>query len=123
MQGMNCWYTLSSVSPSLTQQQPNTKSRFYITLTGPQSPANDPYESPPSTSPGCHIGVASLPASTYGYQHLTYGIVSDVLQGLWLYLYRGERFTTAIFEVADDQFGSVGVGKVSEQRPFVEGGG
>lgn len=84
--------------------------------------ADDPYESDLRYGQGCHIGVATLPS---GYPHLTYGIVMDVLQGLWLYLYRGGRFAMALFEVADDQFGSVGVGKVSPERPFrgVEEGG
>ncbi len=41
----------------------------------------------------------------------------NVLQGLWLYLYREERFVTAVFEVRDDQFGTVGIGKITPERP------
>lgn len=41
----------------------------------------------------------------------------NVLQGLWLYLYRGGRFQTAVFEVRDDQFGTVGIGKITPERP------
>lgn len=40
----------------------------------------------------------------------------DVLQGLWLYLYRAGRFQLAVFEVRDDSFGSVGIGKITPER-------
>ena len=32
-------------------------------------------------------------------------------------LYRGERFETAVFEVRDDQFGTIGIGKITPKRP------
>lgn len=41
----------------------------------------------------------------------------NVLQGLWLYLYRAGRFQQAVFEVRDDQFGTVGIGKITPDRP------
>lgn len=41
----------------------------------------------------------------------------NVLQGLWLYLYRAGRFQVAVFEVRDDQFGTVGIGKITPERP------
>lgn len=40
----------------------------------------------------------------------------NVLQGLWLYLYMGGRYATCLFEVWDDQFGSVGIGKITPER-------
>lgn len=47
-----------------------------------------------------------------------------MLQGLFEYLYRGERLMTAVFEVRDDSFGVVGVGRVTAERiPDVEGEG
>ncbi len=78
-----------------------------------QSALDDPYESA-ARYPGCFFGVATFPV---GYHHLTYGIVMDVLQGLWLYLYRAGRFQTAVFEVRDDQLGTVGIGKITPGRP------
>lgn len=74
-----------------------------------QAVDEDPYESDARYS-GCFFGVATFPI---GYHHLTYGIVMNVLQGMWLYLYRGDRFHTAVFEVRDDQFGTVGIGKIT----------
>jgi len=41
----------------------------------------------------------------------------NVLQGLWLYLYMEGRFCTCVFEVRDDQLGSVGIGKITPGRP------
>ncbi|CAF9909957.1 MAG: hypothetical protein ALECFALPRED_006118 [Alectoria fallacina] len=78
-----------------------------------QASHDDPYESD-ARYPGCFFGVATWPI---GYHHLTYGIVMNVLQGLWLYLYRADRFQVAMFEVRDDQFGTVGIGKVTPDRP------
>lgn len=49
--------------------------------------------------------------------HLTYGIVENVLQGLWEFLYRGDRLVEAAFEVLDERWGLVGVGKVTVERP------
>jgi len=43
-------------------------------------------------------------------------MVMDVLQGLWFYLYMGGRFSTCVFEVRDDQFGSVGIGRITPER-------
>ncbi|MCJ1457462.1 hypothetical protein MMC28_007830 [Mycoblastus sanguinarius] len=74
---------------------------------------DDPYESEVRWT-GCFFGVATMPPD---YHHLTYGIVGNVLQGLWWVLYRGERFETAVFEVRDDQFGTIGIGKITPKRP------
>lgn len=41
----------------------------------------------------------------------------DVLLGLWLYMYMGGRFATCVFEVRDDSLGSVGIGKLTPDRP------
>ena len=49
--------------------------------------------------------------------HLTYGMIADSLQGIWIYMYRGYRLVGAIFEVNDDTWGIVGVGKISVNRP------
>lgn len=45
-----------------------------------------------------------------------------MLQGLWEFLYRGDRFVEVAFEVLDDQWGLVGLGKVSSVRPGSGGG-
>lgn len=73
----------------------------------------DPYESDERYQ-GCFFGVATWPP---GSQLLTYGMVYDVLQGLWLYMYRQGLFVMAVFEVRDDQFGAVGIGKLQPHRP------
>ncbi|KAG6986693.1 hypothetical protein G7Y79_00074g098900 [Physcia stellaris] len=73
----------------------------------------DPYESEEKYK-GCFVGVASWPLNT---KLLTYGMVEDVLQGLWLFLYREERFVGAVFEVGTDQYGIVGIGKIQPHRP------
>ena len=80
---------------------------------------DDPYESDRRWT-GCFFGVATFPVDAH---HLTYGVVMNVLQGLWLYLYRADRFHQAVFEVRDDQFGTVGIGKITPKRPddVVEG--
>lgn len=46
-----------------------------------------------------------------------------MLQGLWEFLYRGNRLVEVAFEVIDDQWGLVGLGKVSTVRPGLGGGG
>jgi hypothetical protein len=43
-------------------------------------------------------------------------MVANLLQGLWEYLYREQRFHGVMFEVIDDVWGAVGVGKVSLTR-------
>jgi hypothetical protein len=48
---------------------------------------------------------------------MTYGVVALVLQGLWDFLYKGGRYVEAAFEVQDDQWGSVGIGRVSREAP------
>lgn len=78
-----------------------------------QARVDDPYESD-ARYPGCFFGVATFPI---GYHHLTYGIVMNVLNGLWWYLYRAGRYQLAVFEVRDDQFGTVGIGKITPERP------
>ena len=73
----------------------------------------NPYESDKMYE-GCFFGAASWPM---GSHLLTYGIVDEVLQGLWVFMYRGDRFITAVFEIRTDQFGVVGIGKLQAERP------
>ncbi|KAF6223222.1 hypothetical protein HO133_000064 [Letharia lupina] len=96
-----------------TQQSLAAFIKAYDADDTPLARLDDPYESDIRYS-GCFFGVATFPI---GYHHLTYGIVMNVLQGLWLYLYRAGRFQMAAFEVRDDQFGTVGVGKITPDRP------
>ena len=59
------------------------------------------------------FGVATYPEDAH---HLTYGIVLEVLQGLFLYLFRGKIYRETVFQVFNDRFGSrrtVGVGKIT----------
>lgn len=79
----------------------------------PLAPGQNPYESD-KIYEGCFFGAASWPADS---GLLTYGIVDEVLQGLWLFMYRGERFFQAVFEIKTDQFGTVGIGKLQRNRP------
>lgn len=87
--------------------------RRYSTEDTPLRLGEDPYESDEKYQ-GCFVGVATWPM---GSQLLTYGTVYNVLQGLWLYMYRGERYMMGVFEVRDDQFGVVGIGKIQSTRP------
>ena len=74
----------------------------------PLPPIDDPYESPPVTvEPFIYIGIESHPRQG---GHLTYGVLRDALQGLWLYLYREQRFQTAGFSVETEEWGQVGIG-------------
>lgn len=86
---------------------------------------DEPYKSDPHWA-GCFLGVIAFPPAKPPRflieYHLTYGIVEIVLQGLWEFLYMGERFVETAFEVLDDQWGLVGVGKVSSVRPGLGGG-
>ena len=79
----------------------------------PLLPGQNPYESD-KIYEGCFFGAASWPI---GAHLLTYGIVDEVLQGLWLFMYRGDRFIQATFEIKTDQFGTVGIGKLQADRP------
>ncbi len=79
----------------------------------PLTVSDDPYKSSPRLA-GCFVGVDSYPK---GNKHLTYGIVANVLQGLWDYLYKGGRWRDAVFEVQDEEWGTVGVGRVSQRLP------
>ncbi len=74
---------------------------------------DDPFESDVLYT-GCFFGLKSFPP---GYNHLTCGMLADVLQGIWLFLYRGDRSRSTLFEVHDDTWGRVGVGKVTRDRP------
>ncbi|KAM0797638.1 hypothetical protein BDR22DRAFT_892067 [Usnea florida] len=96
-----------------TQQTLAAFIRSYDADDKPLARLDDPYESNPHYT-GCFFGVATFPMDSH---HLTYGIVMNVLQGLWLYLYRAGRYQGAVFEVRDDQFGTVGVGRITDERP------
>ena len=77
---------------------------------------DDPYESSRRWT-GCFFGAATVPAEAH---HLTYGIVDEVLQGLFIYLFRQGRFYEAVFEILNDRFGqvrTVGIGKITPGRP------
>ncbi|KAL2052890.1 hypothetical protein ABVK25_006830 [Lepraria finkii] len=74
----------------------------------------DPFESSEEWT-GCFFGVTSYPMDQDF--HLTYGMIADSLQGMWNYMYRGDRLIGAVFEVNDDTWGVVGVGKISVSRP------
>lgn len=74
----------------------------------------DPFESSEEWT-GCFFGVMSYPMDQDF--HLTYGMIADSLQGMWNYMYRGDRLLGAVFEVNDDTWGVVGVGKISVSRP------
>ena len=73
---------------------------------------HDPFESGPLWR-GCFIGVKMSPP---GHNHFTCGMLMDVLQGLWIILYRKNRHHAIIFDVRDDTYGIVAVGKVSPRR-------
>ncbi|KAL8948999.1 MAG: hypothetical protein Q9222_004855 [Ikaeria aurantiellina] len=92
--------------------------RAFIRLNGagdtPLRPGDDPYESSPQLRGGCFIGVATWPP---GAGLMTYGAVNVVLQGLFLFLYQERRSWFAVFEVKDDQFGVIGIGKVTTEQP------
>ena len=87
--------------------------RRYNAENTPLRRGEDPYESDEKTE-ACFVGVATWPM---GSQLLTYGTVYNALQGLWLYMYRKERYMRGVFEVRDDQFGVVGIGKIQSTRP------
>jgi len=71
--------------------------------------ADDPYESNPYWE-GCYFGVAELP---YGTKLMTYGIVYNVLEGLRLWLYMDRVDKAAVFEVRHEEFGAIGIGRIS----------
>ena len=96
-----------------TQQRLRDQMQRYDLEDAPLRRGEDPYESEEKYK-GCFVGVASWPLDT---KLLTYGMVEDVLQGLWLFLYRQENFVAAVFEVAADQYGTVGIGKIQPHRP------
>lgn len=85
--------------------------RVYIAshTSGAKIPLDEAYESDRRWT-GCFFGVQPYPKD---YRKLTYGIVGNVLEGLWWVTYREKRYVTTIFEVRDDKWGSVGRGKVS----------
>ena len=92
----------------------------------PLQPDDEPYKSDPYWT-GCFLGVIAWPPPQPPRfiieYHLTYGVVENVLQGLWEFLYMGNRFVEAAFEVIDDHWGLVGLGKVTTERPGSRGGG
>lgn len=76
---------------------------------------DDPYESFERFT-GCYFGVSTWPKDLR--KRLTYGMVNNALTGIFDVLYRKERFVGAEFFVVDDEFGRVGVGIVSGNKPF-----
>ena len=74
---------------------------------------DDPYESSRRWT-GAFVGVTAFP---HGYQHLTYGILMEVLQGLWTYCFIQKRHQVALFQVMDDQFGVIGIGRLLPRNP------
>jgi hypothetical protein len=44
---------------------------------------------------------------------MTYGIVYNVLEGLRLWLYMDRIDRAAVFEVRDESFGGIGIGRIS----------
>lgn len=75
--------------------------------------ADDPYESNLYWE-GCYFGVAEFP---FGTKLLTYGIVYNVLEGLRLWLYMDKIDKAAVFEVRHEQFGAIGMGRISPHPP------
>ena len=64
---------------------------------------------------GCFLGVSTWPKDSR--KRLTYGMLNNALTGIFDVLYRAERFVGADFYVVDDEFGQVGIGMVSRNRP------
>lgn len=76
--------------------------------------SDDPYMSDPFYS-GCFFAVTHYPLDRQ--KRLTYGMVDNVLKGIWERLYRGERFQCADFYVTDDALGDVGFGRLLRESP------
>ena len=77
-------------------------------------PSDDPYMSSPEIT-GCFFAVGHYPLEDQS--QLTYGMVDNVLKGMWEFLYRGGRFVVAEFYVVDEHLGTVGIGLVEKERP------
>ncbi|KAM0805423.1 hypothetical protein BDR22DRAFT_884954 [Usnea florida] len=77
-------------------------------------PSDDPYMSDLDLS-GCFLAVAHWPEDRP--RHLTYGMMDDVLKGVWEFMYRGGRFVEANFVVFDEQLGVVGSGLIERGFP------
>lgn len=76
--------------------------------------SDDPYMSK-SEFTGCFFAVGHYPLEDRS--QLTYGMVDNVLKGMWEFLYRGGRFVAAEFYVVDEHLGTVGIGLVEKDRP------
>lgn len=81
--------------------------------------SDDPYTSDRGFS-GCFFAISHSPPDRQ--KHLTYGMVVNVLEGLWQFLYQGERFVCADFFVMDDHWGEVGYGSLLPHSPDRKGG-
>lgn len=77
-------------------------------------PSDDPYISDLDLI-GCFFAVACWPEDRP--KRLTYGMVDNVLKGVWEFMYRGGRFVEANFEVSDEQLGRVGAGLIERGIP------
>lgn len=73
----------------------------------PVIPLDDPYSS--DVSPFLYFEMRSHP---YHNPHLTYGVIAQVLQGLWIYLYMGRRSMTTGIDVYIEGVGLVALGYV-----------
>ena len=76
--------------------------------------SDDPYMSDMDLD-GCFFAVTHWPLDRP--KHLTYGMVDNVLKGVWEFMYRGGRFVETDFEVFDEQFGVVGSGLMETDVP------
>ena len=76
--------------------------------------SDDPYMSDPYVS-GCFIAVTHWPPDRQ--KQLTYGMVDNVLKGVWSFMYEGGRFVCADFYVIDDLLGTVGYGRLLQDSP------
>ena len=80
-------------------------------------PSDDPYMSDLDLS-GCFLAVTHWPEDRP--KHLTYGMVDNVLRGVWEFMYRGGRLVEVNFEVFDEQLGLVGAGYMERGFPDLD---
>ena len=81
-------------------------------------PSDDPYMSDLDLT-GCFLAVTHWPEDRP--KHLTYGMVDNVLKGIWDVMYRDGRFVEVNFDVFDEQLGLVGAGLMERGSPDTQG--